>query len=411
VAIARQRISIPPAGWRQALADLCRGDLWEGDEISRFEKAFAEMIGVPQAIAVASGRAGLRFIFDSLKLDPESEVICSAYAYPVVPFLARSLGFRLKFADCELQTLGMDPEALAGVISDRTRVVVATHLFGVPCRINEIADIASKHGATLIEDCAHCYGASVGGRKAGSWGRFGYFSFETSKIINTLGGGMITTVDEELAARVREVCAAEPRKGMKWLAKRLFRTSFEATVTSPLVFSAAVYPALRMVPRKKGEEDRFASGYHGDEVSMQGRMGRYTNYQARLGLRQMERIAPSIERRVENARRLIDQLKDRVSFQEPATSDVYANYMLVTARFPKMQAMAEQLLRLGVDTKHHYMRDCSKLFDTGEEYPNATRAEREVLHLPAYPELDRAQIDYIAARIRTALDLVNPGES
>jgi hypothetical protein len=71
---------------------------------------------------------------------------------------------------------------------------------------------------------------------------------------------MLTTGDPGLAERVRKVCAAEPRKDTGWLARRLLRTGFEATVTSPLVFTAAVYPALRMVPRKRGAEDRFASG-------------------------------------------------------------------------------------------------------------------------------------------------------
>ncbi|MGB5552012.1 MAG: aminotransferase class I/II-fold pyridoxal phosphate-dependent enzyme, partial [Thermoanaerobaculia bacterium] len=150
------------------MTSLVQGTLWNGDEIRQFEEAFAEFIGVPDAVAIPSGRAGLRFIFEALGLQSESDVICSAFAYPVVPHLARSLGFSVRFADCEMETLGMDPEALAATITDRTQVVIATHLYGIPCRIREIAEIAEAHGATLIEDCAHCYGASVGGRKAGA---------------------------------------------------------------------------------------------------------------------------------------------------------------------------------------------------------------------------------------------------
>jgi dTDP-4-amino-4,6-dideoxygalactose transaminase len=387
-----------------ALSDWLRGSLWEGDAVARLESAFAEFIGVPQALAVPSGRAGLNFIYDALGLERGSEIICSAFGYPVVPHLARSMGYDVRFADCEMETLGMDPEALSKVISNRTRVVLATHLYGVPCRIREIAAICEAHGAVLIEDCAHCYGASIGGQKVGSFGAFGYFSFETSKPINTLGGGMVTTRDEGAAARIREVAAKEPGKGPKWLAKRLLKTTFEATVTNPVVFNLGVYPALRVMDRRdSGDDERFASGYQRDEVTMQGRMGRYTNYQAKLGLAQMERAQPSFDRRAKNARRMIDGLRDRVRFQSNDDPDVVSNYMLVTALFPRMQEMAQRLLRLGVDTKHRYMRDCSGLLDGKPSFPRAAQAEREVLHLPAYPELSDAQIDWAIERIGRAV--------
>ena len=407
MAIARQRIHLPRRAWSLALTDGIRGRLWEGEEIARLESAFAQFIGTPQAVAVPSGRAGLSFIFEAMRLEPGAEIICSAFGYPVVPHLAKSLGFDVKFADCEMETLGMDPEALASVISDKTRVVLATHLYGVPCRIREIAQICEAHGAELIEDCAHCFGAAVGGRKVGTVGSFGYFSFETSKPINTLGGGMVAVRDPEAAARIRGIAAREPGKGPKWLLRRLLKTSFEATVTSPLVFNLGVYPALRLMSGRQTEkQDRFASGYQRDEVTMLGRMGRYTAYQAKLGLSQMELTKAALDKRLANARQLIDRLSDKVRFQKNDAADVHSNFMLVTALFPKMEQMANQLLKLGVDTKHDYMRDCSRLLEDGPEFPRAAQAEREVLHIPAYPELGAPQIDWIAARVERAVELV-----
>ena len=382
------------------------GKLWDGDDIRRFEKAFAQFIGVPEAVAIPSGRAGLQFIFEALDLEPEADVICSAFAYPVVPHLARSLGFSVRFADCEMESLGMDPAALAATITDNTKVVIATHLYGVPCRIREIAAIAEAHGATLVEDCAHCYGASLGGRKAGAFGRFGYFSFETSKPINTMGGGMVTTQDPELAQRIREVGRKEPAKNLGWLRKRLFKTTFESLVTNPLTFNLGVYPALRFLQSREDSDERFASGYQPDEITMQGRMGRYTNYQASLGLDQMQIILPQLERRVANAERLMGPLKDSVKFQSHDVDDVTSNYMLVTALFPQMRAMAHRLLELGVDTKHHYMRDCSALLEDGGSFPRAAQAEREILLLPAYPEISDSKIDWIAERVQQAVDEV-----
>jgi dTDP-4-amino-4,6-dideoxygalactose transaminase len=388
-----------------------RGDLWDGDAVAELERAFADFIGAPDAVAVPSGRAGLRFTFDALGLEPGSEVICSAFGYPVVPHITRSMGYDVRFADCELETLGMDPEDLARTITDRTRVVIVTHLYGVPCRIREIAEITEAHGAILIEDCAHCFGASVGGRKLGSIGRFGYFSFETSKPINTLGGGMVTLRDPAEAQKIRDVARAESPKNLGWLRKRLLKTSFEATVTHPAVFNLGVYPALRLAQRRAAGEDRFASGYQQDEISVRGKMGRFTNYQAKLGLRQMQTAQQLIERRVANAERLFDRVGERVKFQTNNRSHVRCNYMLVTALFPDMPAIASRLLQLGVDTKHQYMRDCSRLLGGNASFPGAERAEREVLHLPAYPELNESQIDEIADKVLLALDSVGGTET
>jgi dTDP-4-amino-4,6-dideoxygalactose transaminase len=403
MAIARQRIHLPPGGWRRAISGLITGTLWEGNAVARLERAFADFIGVPEAVAVPSGRAGLSFIFSALGLEPGAEVICSAFGYPVVPHLAKSLGFDLRLVDCELDTLGMDPAALSAAISDRTRVVIATHLYGVPCQIREIAEIAEAHGAILIEDCAHCFGATVDGRRAGAWGSFGYFSFETSKPINTMGGGMVTIADPDVARRVREVARSEPDKNLSWLAKRLFKTTFEATVTNPLVFNLGVYPALRLLEGRGDEGERFASGYQRDEVTMRGRLGRFTNYQASLGLQQMNTSRGLLDRRVAHARRLMERLGDTVHFQRNDRPDVDSNYMLVTALFPEMRRVARELLQRGVDTKHHYMRDCSGLLDGEIGFPNAERAESEVLHLPAYPELSDAQIDRVADAVQQAL--------
>jgi dTDP-4-amino-4,6-dideoxygalactose transaminase len=409
MAIARQRIHLPPAAWRRAVTSAATGRLWQGETIDEFERAFASFVGAPEAVVVPSGRAGLRFIFDALDLPQGADVVCASFAYPVVPFLAHSLGYSVRFADVELERLGMDPEALAATITDRTRVVIATHLYGVPCRIREIADIARAHGAVLIEDCAHCFGAAEGDGLAGSFGDFGYFSFETSKPINTMGGGIVTVRDPDLAARVREVARAQNRNGWGWLARRLAKTTFESVVTNPLVFNLGVYPALRLMSRDEEASDRFASGYQRDETTLAGRMGTFTNYQSVLGLDQMHEVAPTVERRIANAERLMDGVGSKVHFQRARSSDVRSNYMLVTALMPRLAETAHRLLQAGVDTKRHYMRDCTAIGGAGGSFPNAVRCEREVLHLPAYPELSDDQIDRVARRVSDVVDHIGSG--
>lgn len=401
MAIARQRIRLPQGAWRSAIASLVRGDLWDGPQVAEFEQAFSKYIGSTDAIAVPSGRGGFKLLFDGLNIKPGAEVICSAFGYPIVPFLVKSLGYDLKFVDCETTTLGMDPDKLREAISDNTAVVIATHLYGVPCQIDKIAEIAALHGSALIEDCAHCYGAALDGKKVGTFGDAGCFSFETSKVINTMGGGMVTVNNKDLGEQIRKTAREGTPNNVKWLIKRLARTTFESLVTNPVLFNLGVYQALRLIPR--GEEDRFASGYHGDEVSMAGKMGRYNNYQARLGLRGMKTVADVVASRRANAERLIDQLDERIRFQKPIGPNVDSNYMLVTAMTDELHALAARLLRVGVDTKHLYMRDCSGMFDGAGDFPNAVAAEKEVLHIPAHPHLSINDIDVLAAKIQGVL--------
>jgi len=405
MAIPRQRIRLPPGAWRSALTSLLRGNLWEGRDIRLFEQAVAEYIGVEDAVTVPSGRAGFRFLFDSLGLEPGAEVICSAFGYPVVPFIVKSMGYDLKFVDCEMDTLGMDPRRLSEACTKGTAAVIATHLYGVPCRIQEIVEICAANNAKLIEDCAHSYGATVNSRKVGSFGDAGCFSFETSKVINTMGGGMVTLSDAEVGKRLRALTAAEPRNGFKWLARRLLKTTFEAAVTNKLLFNLGVYQMLRVASSADGDEDRFASGYQGDEVSLKGKMGRYTNYQARLGLRQLKTIDARNRRRTANAERLIRQLDGKIAIQEPISMDEgnYSNFMLVTVLASKLSELAAAMLRRGIDSKHLYMRDCSRMFEGDRPFPNAARAEKEVLHLPAYPEMSDADVDRVAVAVNEAI--------
>ena len=405
MAIPRQRIRLPQGAWRTALMSLIRGDLWEGSETEKLEQAVATYIGVDTAVAVPSGRAGFRFLFDSLGIEPGGEVICSAFGYPVVPFIVKSMGYDLRFVDCELTTLGMDPTLLADACSDRTEAVIATHLYGVPCQIQEIADICRSHNAKLIEDCAHCYGAESNGKKVGSFGDAGCFSFETSKVINTMGGGIVTLSDAEVGKQLSKLAADEPRNGFKWLARRLSKTTFEAAVTNRLLFNLGVYQALRLASSADDDEDRFASGYQGDEVSLKGKMGRYTNYQARLGLRQLQTIEARNQRRTVNAERLVSQLDGKIPLQKPMAQgkDNYANFMLVTVLASRLSELAAALLKKGIDSKHLYMRDCSRMFDGQQSFPNAARAEKEVLHLPAYPEMSEADVDRVAKAVDEAL--------
>jgi dTDP-4-amino-4,6-dideoxygalactose transaminase len=217
---------------------------------------------------------------------------------------------------------------------------------------------------------------------------------------------MIATRDASLAETVRARLSAQPRNGSRWLAQRLVQTSLEAVATRRVPFELLGRPLLQVAQRLQHTE--FASGYKPDEYSFQGRRGQYTNLQAELGCDEFERALGTLERRRANAARLHDELGSTIHFQQPADVDTSADYLLCTALVPDLTRAVRRLLDLGVDTKHHYMSDCARLFAEGR-HPCAAQAEREVLHVPAYPELAPAEIERVVGALASVAGELGPG--
>ena len=382
---------------------MVKGALIEGGEIAEFENDFAQFTGAKFAITVPSGRAGLKFILEGLQYESGAEIIVPAYTYPIVPFVVKSMGYKLKFVDIEIPTLSIDPVKLENAISNNTKAVIATHLFGVPCKIQEIMEIAKAKNIDVIEDCAHACGASVDNVKAGNFGRAAYFSFETSKCINTHGGSIITTSDADVANRIRASRSKLNKASSLKIFKRLLKNCFEGIVTQPAIFTIFIYPLLRMAAKVKNTKDVIGSTYVGSDITMSGRMGMFTNYQAHIGLQQLKSITQINEKRVHNANILIKALKAHVLCHEPVSVNHHPNYLLFTMLVRDMEKTAIDLLKLGIDTKRHYMSNCSAIYDTGENFPNAVRADNEAIHLPAYPELNQRDIERIASIVKLTL--------
>ena len=184
---------------------LRRGQLAMGPAAKRFEDMFAAFSGCDHAVGSSSGTAALEMIFRALDLPPGS------VAVPSNTFLATALapiaaGHKIILVDCDPGNFQMSPDDLAGKILPDTRAVILVHLGGmISPDWEKIGEISKKAGAVLIEDAAHAHGAEISGRKAGTLGIAGAFSFYPTKVLTTAEGGMATTSDEGLAAAMRAV--------------------------------------------------------------------------------------------------------------------------------------------------------------------------------------------------------------
>ena len=172
---------------------------WTGAECREFEKEFAEWTGTAYGLALANGTLALDVALKALNIGPGDEVIVAPRTFIASASCVVNTGATPVFADVDPDSGNISAETIARVLSSRTRAVICVHLGGWPCDMDPIMALAETHGLKVIEDCAQAHGAQYKGRKVGSIGHIGAWSFCQDKIMTTGGeGGMVTTDDEAL---------------------------------------------------------------------------------------------------------------------------------------------------------------------------------------------------------------------
>ncbi len=171
-----------------------------GKEVPAFEKEWAEKIGVDAVVAVTSGTAALSISLAALGIGPGDEVVVPAYTFVATALAVTAVGAIPIIADID-DSLTLCPDDLERLCGPRTKCVIPVHMQGMPCNMNRILSIARDRGLLILEDCCQAAGGSYGGRKLGSLGNMGAFSFNQFKIISCGEGGAAVTSDSQLAER------------------------------------------------------------------------------------------------------------------------------------------------------------------------------------------------------------------
>lgn len=177
----------------------------DGEEVSLFERNFAELHGCQYGIAVVNGTVSLRLALMAAGLRGEDEIIVPAYTFFATASAVIEANMIPVFADIDLDSFNLDPSAIESRISPRTRGIIPVHFAGQPAEMDAIHAIAAKHHLVVIEDAAHAHGALWNDRPAGSLAAMGSFSFQSSKNLTCGEGGIITTNDSNLAELCRSL--------------------------------------------------------------------------------------------------------------------------------------------------------------------------------------------------------------
>jgi dTDP-4-amino-4,6-dideoxygalactose transaminase len=175
-----------------------------GPDVAAFEEEWAAFCQAEHAVGVGSGTAALELVLDALGVGPGDEVVAPALTFIASVLPALHLGATPVLVDCDPVTATIDPDAVAAAVTERTKAIVAVHLYGQPADMDALAGIASRAGVALVEDAAQAHGARYHGRRVGSLGRAACFSFYPSKNLGALGdGGAVVTDDAALAEHLR----------------------------------------------------------------------------------------------------------------------------------------------------------------------------------------------------------------
>jgi perosamine synthetase len=343
----------------------CLDSSWissNGKYIERFEKAFAEFCGVRYAIACANGTAALHAALVGLGIGAGDEVIVPTLTYIATANAVAYCGARPVFVDSECNTWNLDPTLIESKVTERTKGIIPVHVYGHPADMDPVLDVARRHHLFVLEDAAEAHGADYKGRRVGSLGAAGVFSFYGNKVITTGEGGMVVTDDTALAARIRQV---------------------------------------------KGQGMDPARRYW---FPMLGYNYRMTNIEAAIGLAQLEGVEWHIARRRENARWYRELLGNCSALtlmpEQPWAKSVFWMYSVVLddragiSRDRLMQVLGEQ----GIETRpFFYPLHTLPMYDRHEVYPVAEALARNGINLPSSAKLQHGDLEYVSERLIAAI--------
>jgi perosamine synthetase len=411
-AISRYGARVLPNTEQLAAACKARGEFIQGPQIQEFEAAFARRhaLDPASAITAAYGRIAFYYILKALDLPPGSEIIFPSLTFWVVPELARVAGLSVVFADVDPRTFNIDPDSVERLITDKTRAIVPTHLYGLPCDMDRIIDIAARHDLIVLEDCAHALGATYKGKPVGTFGTAALFSFQTLKPLNCYGGGLALVGDPVVAARVRQIVEALPWPSEQRVRDRLLMGRLQRIFIKPWVFSISLFPVLWVSALIDANPDVFLwEKIRSLHPLPEQYTERFPNVQAAIGLEALTHLDAWTAQARANAEYVTRTLSGVPGIQPPIVppdrTHVYYQYCVYGPEGPKRDELVVRCVRRGVDieTLHVDVPPDMELFGTVRAEADGARRAAQAMQVPVYAGLTREQIERVATTVRDVL--------
>lgn len=329
-----------------------------GPEVEALEAELGAMPGLGHVVSCASGTDALSLALRALDVGPGDEILIPAFTFAAPAEAAALTGATPVFVDINPDTFLIDPDSCRNAVTDRTRAVVAVHLFGRPADVTAIREAVGPEVA-IVEDCAQSFGAEIAGQATGTFGRIASFSFFPSKNLGACGdGGAVATGDPELAERVRAL-------------------------------------------RNHGSRQP----YHHETLGLNSRLD---ELQAAILRVKLPHITEWNNKRRLIAERYTEMLRQQEEIRVPESAEghVWHQYTLLS---PRRDAIRERLAEDGVESRVYYpiplhRQEAYEQWASGLSLPGAEQVCQQCLSLPMFPELQPAHVERICASIARARD-------
>lgn len=336
------KVAMPPRDQLMPALEevLYSGMIAEGDYVYRFESEFAQTFRLPMAIGTSSGTGALHIALLLGGVVPGDEVITTSMTAEPTNTVILQCGATPVFADVDPQTGNLNPTSVESLVTPRTRAIVVVHYAGFPADLKALRLVADQHGIALIEDAAHCLGASYGGEGIGTIGDFGIFSLQAIKHMTTVDGGVLTMRDTSKGAQARK---------LRW------------------------FGMAKGVPRTEVDIERIGFKYNMSNVS------------GVIGLAQLETIGPRISRHIDNGR-YFDKAISVIPGLEVTRIDSEAmpSYWLYTVLSDNSDDIERRLAEVGVAaSKLHRPNHLHSVFAPMRRHmPGLETYYRRLTHIP-----------------------------
>jgi len=354
------------------------GWLGTGPKVAQFEQDFAAYKGVKQAAALNSCTSAMHLSVLAAGIGPGDEVITTPMTFCATVNVIIHAGAKPVLADVDLKTLNIDPARVEEKITSRTKAILPVHFAGRPANMDALCSIADRHGLKVIEDCAHAIETEYRGRKAGTFGDFGCFSFYVTKNVATGEGGMVLARKEDDHARIK---------------------------------------TLSLHGMNRDAWKRFGSeGYRHYQVTEAGYKYNMMDMQAVIGIEQLRKVELFWKRREQIWCRYQNAFADfplvLPANAEPGTRHAYHLYTVLVdesragiSRDGFLNAMTDRNIGVGVHylsiPEHPYYQE--NFGWNPNDYPNATRIGRQTVSLPLSPKLTDDDVEDVIEAVKTSL--------
>ena len=368
------------------------------------QSVWEPVLGPCRVLPLPTGRHALWIFLELGNYQPRDEVLISSYNFFVMVRLIIQKGLVPVFVDVDPDTLCMDPTDLESKLTSKSRLVIATHMYGAPADMKRISALCKKHDLDLFEDCAHAVGTQCEGKQVGQFGDGALFSFGIYKMINAFGGGMLVLRDEFSSKVPATGDGRGVTPGVRSFLDNFVRCALSAML-HPLPFTCALQPATRMLPRMA--DLLYPSKDDPDYVFRPEERGSFKGYMTKMIERQLDRLDANIERR----RVIASFIKAGVAAFPQVKAYHEDKHGLWNAGYfglgvPDSYELASGLRARGIETNRHEYYNCASLDQFAEhaaDCPKAEWAEKHFLRIPNYPTLSERRVEEMGRIIQRCL--------